>query len=63
MRCSPDKRAVIKKLRAYVRRYIPRLSACESYRAEKRNRRIIMWLNYHGMERLAIVLLKMKGSL
>ena len=60
---SPDKREVIGALRGYVHENIPRLSACESYRAETRNRRIVMWLNYHGLEQLSIALLKLNGSL
>lgn len=60
---SPEKREVIGALRGYVRENIPRLSACESYRAESRNRRIVMWLNYHGLEQLSIALLKLNGSL
>lgn len=60
---SPDKREVIGALRRYVRENIPKLSACESYRAESRNRRIVMWLNYHGLEQLSIALLRLNGSL
>ena len=60
---SPEKREVISALRGYVRENIPKLSSCESYRAESRNRRIVMWLNYHGLEQLSIVLLKLNGSL
>ena len=63
LQTSPDKREVISALRGYVRENIPNLSMCESYRAEARNRRIVMWLNYHGMEQLAIALLKMNGSI
>ena len=63
LQASPDKREVIAALRGYVRENIPRLYACASYRAEARNRRIIMWLNYHGMERLSVALLKLNGSL
>lgn len=63
LQTSPDKREVIAALRGYVRENIPKLSACESYRAEARNRRLVMWLNYHGMERLAIALLKLNGSI
>ncbi len=63
LQASPNKREVIAALRGYVRENIPKLSACASYRAEARNRRIIMWLNYHGMERLSIALLKLNGSL
>ena len=60
---SPEKREVISALRGYVRENIPKLSSCESYRAESRNRRIVMWLNYHGLEQLSIALLRLNGSL
>lgn len=63
LQTAPEKREVIAALRAYVRKNIPRLSSCESYRAEARNRRIVMWLNYHGMERLSIALLRLNGSM
>ena len=63
LQTSPDKREVIAALRVYVRENIPKLSACESYRAEARNRRLVMWLNYHGLERLAIALLMLNGSM
>lgn len=60
---SPEKREVIGALRGYVRENIPKLSSCESYCAESRNRRIVMWLNYHGLEQLSIALLRLNGSL
>jgi len=63
LQTAPEKREVVAALRAYVRKNIPRLSSCESYRAEARNRRIVMWLNYHGMERLSIALLRLNGSM
>ena len=47
---SPDRRAAIAKLRAYAHEKLPCLRACESYQRETRNRRIIMFLNYHGLE-------------
>ena len=59
---SSEKKAVISQLRKYVKTYIPRLSACESYKRESRNRRLIMALNYHGLEGLAVLLLKLKKS-
>ena len=54
---APDKDEVIKKLRDYVRAQIPDLNKCESYRNESRNRRIIMKLNYMGLEKLSIAVL------
>lgn len=63
LQTSSEKKDVIKKLREYVKTYIPKLSDCESYRRETRNRRLIMALNYYGFESLSIALLKMKESL
>ena len=47
-------------LRSYVHERIPRLSACQSFREQPRNRRVIMRLNYMGLEKLALRLLRMK---
>lgn len=60
---SPDKKEVIRKLRNYVKSYIPRLSDCESYKRETKSRRIIMALNYHGLESLSVKLLKIKEKI
>lgn len=60
---NPEKLAVIAQLRAYVRRQIPHLSACVSYQRESRNRRIIMRLNYMGLEDLGLLLLRWKKAL
>lgn len=57
---SPEKRAVIKALRGYVREQIPSLGACESYKKESRNRRIVMALNYRGLEDVSRLLLNLK---
>ena len=47
-------------LRDYVKREIPRLSACRSFREESRNRRLVMRLNYMGLHDLALKLLALK---
>lgn len=60
---SKDKKEVIAKLRAYVKESIPKLSECESFKRETGNRRMIMRLNYYGMEALAIAILKIKSKL
>ena len=60
LQSSPDKKDVIKKLREYVKENIPELSKCESFLRESRNRRMIMWMNYHGLEALSIAILKLK---
>ena len=60
---SPDKKKVIKTFRDYVRRYIPDLNTCKSFQQESRNRRIIMKLNYYGLEDVSAVLLAVKSRL
>lgn len=60
---SSDKKEVISQLRSYVKESIPKLSACESFKRESKNRRLIMSLNYYGMEALAIAILKIKSKL
>ncbi len=62
MQSGKEKREIIGKLRAYVRKNIPSLNACKSYRNESRNRRIIMWLNYYGFENISLALLKLKNG-
>ncbi len=60
---DPARREVIGRFRAWVREKIPDLSKCESYLAETRNRRIIMALNYHGLENIGQWLLRLKNRL
>lgn len=60
---SPDKKEIIAALRGYVQENIPKLSACPAFRRESRNRRIIMWLNYHGLEAASLMILKLNGSI
>lgn len=62
MQTGNGKKEIIRELRAYVRKNIPSLNACKSYRSESRNRRIIMWLNYHGLEDISLALLKLKNG-
>lgn len=52
-----EKKECLFLLRSYVRERIPRLNACRSFREEPRNRRIIMRLNYLGLENVSIRLL------
>ena len=63
MQTSSEKKQVIKKLRDYVKSYIPNLAECESYKRESRNRRLIMALNYYGFESLSVALLKIKEKI
>ena len=54
-------RKIVAKLRNYVKSVIPDLLKCESYKSETRNRRIIMMLNYLGLDRISETILKVKG--
>ncbi len=58
-----ERRDVIRLLRDYVRREIPRLRSCESFRRENGKRRLIMRMNYTGMEDAAQKLLQLKRKL
>ena len=60
---NPDKLEAIAKLRAYVRKHVPDLSACRAFREEPLNRRIVMRLNYIGLEDLSKLLIKLKKAL
>lgn len=60
---TPDKREVLNQLVAYVRKHIPELSQCESYRRESRNRRLIMRLNYMGLYGFSRFILNTKARL
>ena len=59
---SPDKQEVIQKLRAYVRAAIPDLLHNQTYREQTRGRKIVMFLNYYGCDKLACALLKLTGG-
>ena len=60
---TPDKREVLHQMNAYVRKHIPDLSRCESYRRESRNRRLIMRLNYMGLYGFSRFILNTKARL
>ena len=60
---DPERKAVIRRLRACVRGEIPDLRACGSFRAESLSRRTVMRLNYAGLEDLAQLLLRTKKRL
>lgn len=63
MQNAPDKSEVIKTLRSYVHTHIPSLSECPTFGEEKMTRRIIMRLNYLGLEKMSGLLLKLKKLL
>ena len=55
-----DKENVIQEIRDYVNQQIPSLGRCAAFRAESAKRRLIMWLNYHGRDKLSAALLRLK---
>ena len=59
---TEEKKEVIAELRAYAHQKLPHLLRCESFRAESRNRRIIMFLNYYGLENTAQRLLRFNAK-
>lgn len=61
MERGEERTRVLRELRAYARREIPRLPACPAFRAEPRGRRLAMWLNYHGLEDVTAALLAAKA--
>lgn len=59
---SPDKETVIREIRNYVNREIPDLAHCPAFREETGRRRLVMWLNYHGLDKLSAALLRLKNG-
>lgn len=57
-----EKNAIIQEIRDYVNHEVPNLSSSPVYRKESRNRRLVMWLNYHGLDKLSAALLKLKNG-
>ena len=60
---APERKEVIGKLRQDVQAKIPKLSGCGSYKKESRKRRLIMWMNYHGLEDAGQFILKINQTL
>ena len=60
---APERKEVIGKLRQYVQAKIPKLSGCGRYKKESRKRRLIMWMNYHGLEDAGQFILKINLTL
>ena len=58
---GPDKDDVIKEIRDYVNREVPDLGKCSAFQQQSGKRKLIMWLNYHGLDKLAAALLRMKN--
>lgn len=59
---TDEREEVILKIRSYIKANIPKLFACESFKSEGRNRRIIMALNYYGLHRLSRLILGVKSK-
>ena len=59
---SPDKKEVLQKLRNYVQKKIPHLLQNQTYQEQSKGRKIVMFLNYYGCEKLACALLKLTGG-
>lgn len=59
----PEKRRVIAEMRRYVHAQIPHLSQNAAYRKAPKKRRLIMFLNYHGLHAVSRALLHAKSSL
>lgn len=57
---TEESKEVLETLRAYARKEIPQLTSSKAFREEPRNRKMIMWLNYHGLEKISNILLSMK---
>ncbi len=60
---APDKAEVIRAFRRYAHEKIPHLTKSPSFRAETQKRRIIMFLNYHGLEQAAQLILRVKNRI
>ena len=59
---SPEKDSIIREIRDYVNQSVPDLLRDPAFREESRNRRIVMWLNYHGLDKLSAALMKLKNG-
>lgn len=57
---GPERSECLFLLRSYVKEQIPRLGASKSFRGESRSRRLVMRLNYLGLQDLALKLLELK---
>ena len=60
---GPEKREILAAMRSYVREQIPKLGECVSFRQTPRNRRLIMGLNYLGLEELSRLILNVNKKL
>ena len=59
---TADKDAIIREIRDYVNQEIPDLRSSPAFRQESFPRRLVMWMNYHGLDKLSAALLKLKNG-
>ena len=55
-----DKENVLREIRNYVNRQIPDLGRCAAFKAESAKRRLVMRLNYRGLDKVSAALLRLK---
>lgn len=60
---SADRTELIKTMREYAQKKLPKLTQSESFRSESTKRRVIMFLNYHGLESVSQFVLKTKARM
>lgn len=60
---SADRTELIKTMREYAQKKLPKLTQSESFRSESTKRRVIMFLNYHGLESVSQFILKTKARM
>ena len=60
---SADRTELIKTMREYAQKKLPKLTQSESFRSESTKRRIIMFLNYHRLESVSQFILKAKAKM
>ena len=60
---SADRTELIKTMREYAQKKLPKLTQSESFRSESTKRRVIMFLNYHGLESVSQFILKTKAKM
>lgn len=60
---NPEKKAVIRKMRSYVRERVPNLVKSPVFKTQSFKRRVIMFLNYYGMEDVAQFIFRLKKAL
>lgn len=60
---TQEKKTVIHELRMYAKKNIPSLSTCKAFPKEPFPRKLVIWLNYNGMERMSRCLLNLNQLL